>query len=163
MTTISRSSACSTAKRHIAKWATKLRRPNTVAPNAAMERIGVIGGKPRKKATASAAKTGNVRSESRFAINPTTNRSPLKKYRRSKADQTQINGRSRTDQNAPFLLVDKTPKAKLRDGVFLIIFLRLSVHGTRNAAPIISREKCLSNALSAIARFRTSRARLEAV
>ena len=95
MTTISRSSACSTAKRHIAKWATKQRRPNTVAPNAAMERMGVIGGKPRKKATASAAKTGNARSAARFAIKSTTNRSPLKKYGRSKADQTQITNRSK--------------------------------------------------------------------
>ena len=63
---------------------------------------------------------------------------PAQKYRRSKADQTRINGRSRTDQNAPFLLVDKTPKAKLRDGVFWIIFFGLSVAETNNAASVIS-------------------------
>jgi len=55
------------------------KKPNTVAPNAAMERIGVISGKLRKKATASAAKTGNARSAARFAaMKPTTLRRRLR-------------------------------------------------------------------------------------
>jgi hypothetical protein len=32
------------------------------------------------------------------------------------AGQTRIRGKSGADQNTPFVLVDKTPKAKLRDG-----------------------------------------------